>query len=602
MNDMHLQTDKTSLDSTKITFFRGIFAYFFPQKLFSTSFLIGLCSSCLLCSTGFGCSRKNRHAPKLEKVFPKSNTSNHFSDPLPLRLRREVDPLWAPLLPSQSVKRLYVKDALTKQEPSGTKPTSIALAQPNLLENRLQKAPLPSKDSSTSLPIGLLPLEKKDNPQPVKTLSLEESPKGPLPSKDTSTNLPIDSRLPKKKDNLPLVDALPLQGNQTTPVSSVVAKDDPKITPTNNIQSKKPKLLAELKPEGTYSSTAIAIESSNICNRSNVNNNINTGNNIQDFNASNINDNGKSGNVRHLANFFESKGQQEADKYERSQKPLTPKVTRSEKTCIEPCNACNSASNDEYTEHIEDKEKTEEIKEKINSDASLIDILYNRINEIAKSNNIKEKCLQVLEKIAELIKSIEENKTLEERFIELIENDINSENDLINLIENDINSENDLINLIENDIKSIDKQLKNLGTELDEIITNVFDQMESNYVDPLSNDLKGYVNEIKKIYINKIKDMMQSEYIKVLQEITMSNNKIQKMISKLSSAKDVEETVELLQKIIKINYEDYEIKRMITDLRLLNTTITQLSETENVIDLIIKLTDKIIYQTKDKIK
>ncbi len=203
---MHLQTDKTSLDSTKTTFFRGIFAYFFPQKLFSTSFLIGLCSSCLLFSTGFGCSRKNRNAPKLEKVFPKSNTSNHFSDPLPLRLRREVDPLWAPLLPSQSVKRLHVKDALTKQEPSGTKPTSIALAQPNLLENRLQKAPLPSKDSSTSLPVPPLSLEQKDN----------------------------------------LIVLLALEETLSSPETGVVAKDD-----IRTIKPENTNLLSQIKPGGT---------------------------------------------------------------------------------------------------------------------------------------------------------------------------------------------------------------------------------------------------------------------------------------------------------------------------------------------------------------
>ncbi|MGI2298559.1 hypothetical protein ACRRVB_02015 [Candidatus Cardinium hertigii] len=146
----------------------------------------------------------------------KSNRNDLFLEPL--LLKREVNSRFIPLFLSQKNKRLSVVD--TKQQPNGTHPTNIGVAQPTLSENRLQNKTLPSKEIATT---GLSP-EKKNNPLVL----------------------------------------LNLEGNSLLPET---------IDANNNIEPKKPNLLGESKSEKTCPS--IAIESLNASN-------LNTDNNTKD--------------------------------------------------------------------------------------------------------------------------------------------------------------------------------------------------------------------------------------------------------------------------------------------------------------------------------
>ncbi|MGI2261885.1 hypothetical protein ACRRVA_00965 [Candidatus Cardinium hertigii] len=574
MTDVHIKSDKTCLGNDKETYIPNRFTYSFAQKIFSPSFLIKLCRTLLLCSTACSSNSKIKHVPSIVKTFSKSNKSDLFFDLLPLS--KKVDPLSARLFPLQRDKPLYVTNTLAKQQPDGTHLTNIGLAQPILSGNGLKNKTLPFKETSNSLAVPSLSLEQKDNPL--------------IP--------------------------LPLQETPSSPETSVVAKDDPKITDsTNNIESKKPNLLAASKPEETCSS--IAIEPLNACNTSNVDNNV------------------KTGNVKNIIALFSKKVLKtsvDTKKCTQTTRPtnMGPKVTSSEETSMEHLHAChNKYNNDEDLHEGTDRIKNQEkIKEKIKTlDPYLFTkIIDDSISEIGKYITIlPSKYTTALTLIEDFKTTLdgEKDSNAEDNLVRFITGNSNLKTILIKSIEQATKHENTFVPLIQDQL--CDKLPKLLSTrresinramkEINQALNNFYGQVDelsklirplpkdcsTNYTDILymANDyldlIKNYKETIETILIDINKNItnLNNKNKNLLQKIIESNPEIKNMITDLESENN-EKAEELMYAMIQETIESNpEIKNMITNLELESN-----DDPEERIYAITKETIKSNYETK----
>ncbi|MGI2257229.1 hypothetical protein ACRRVD_01490 [Candidatus Cardinium hertigii] len=375
-----------------------------------------------------------------------------------------------------------MKDALTKQQLNSTKPTNIGLEQPSLLGNRLQNIPLPSKKTSTSLPISSLPLEKKDNPLPV--------------------------------------DTLPLQGKPTIPEIGVVGRDYLNtIDSTDNIEPKKPNLLAKSKSEEACSN--IPIKPSDTSNISNVDNNLNTVDNV---------------NVKNLIERFEGNIQKELqENIDRTNRPF--KIIGSTNMASNNLNATVPNKNiDEIYTKSKKIGKEREIDPLI--DIQLLDNSAEKISDFVADMQLK--WTRVLTMIDELEEELQKNPH-----------------------ERDTNFEVLLIKLRESELDSLKKDLLKKYLSISEEIDKISKVLNPSNTQTNDNPL---ITELIKIMSswnehNKAKPEYKFEKCKkLLEEITKdnynSNGDIKNVVNNLQSLQNTIRSILKLTKQIICQLEE----------------------------------------------